>query len=71
MENKNTAGKIVKVILLITGACAAIAGLVVLATKFIKKHMRFSVEIFEDEEDKVTLENDIKITPNPIETPDE
>ncbi|MBQ7761811.1 MAG: hypothetical protein IJ400_07130 [Clostridia bacterium] len=71
MENKNTAGKIVKIFLLITGACAAIAGVIVLATKFIKKHMRFSVEIFEDDEEKVTLENDIKITSNPIDNPEE
>jgi hypothetical protein len=71
MENKNIAGKIVKAFLLITGACAAVAGLFVLAKKFIRKHMRFTLEIFESEEDKATLENDIKITANPIETPDE
>lgn len=71
MENKNNACKGLKVFLFIVGICGAIAGACVLATRFIKKHMRFSLEIFEDDEDKATLENDIKITPNPIEDPEE
>ena len=71
MENKNKACKGLRVFLVILGICGAVAGACVLATKFIKKHMRFSLEIFESEEDKATLENDIKITPNPIEDPEE
>ncbi len=67
MEKKNNIGKAIGGFFAFLGIIAAIGGACALALKLLKKRLKFSVELFEDEEEQKDLENKIKITQNPIE----